>query len=156
MMPKITIGFLADYPDSIPTLAKWFREQWPDYFADMTQAEMEQDFLEDAGRDRLPVRLVAFVVGKLAGTIVLREPGNVALAEFRPELGGLFVVASCRGQGIGTELVRAGMKVARDQGYERVFATTVTAVGILESLGWEYIKTVTYEDGPQRLYQCKL
>lgn len=156
MMPKITIAFLADYPDSIPTLAKWFREQWPDYFADMTLAEMEQDFLEDASYDRLPIRLVAFASGELAGTVVLREPGNEAIAEFRPELGGLYVVAACRGQGIGTELVRAGMKVARDLGYETVFATTVTAVGILESLGWEYIKTATYEDGPQRLYQCKL
>ncbi|MBX3056235.1 MAG: GNAT family N-acetyltransferase [Anaerolineae bacterium] len=156
MMPKITIAFLADYPDTVSTLAQWFRAQWPDYFADMTQAEMEQDFLEDASYDRLPIRLVAFAAGELAGTIVLREPGNEAIAEFRPELGGLYVVASHRGQGIGTELVLAGMKVARDLEYETVFATTVTAVGILESLGWEYIKTATYEDGPQRLYQCKL
>lgn len=156
MMHKITIGFLADYPDTVSTLAKWFRAQWPDYFADMTLAEMEQDFLEDASYDRLPLRLVAFAAGELAGTVVLREPGNEAIAEFQPELGGLFVVATCRGQGIGTELVRAGMNLARDLGYARVFATTVTAVGILESLGWEFIKTVRYEDGPQRLYGRKL
>jgi hypothetical protein len=29
----ITIGFLADYLDTIPTLVKWFRDQWPDYYA---------------------------------------------------------------------------------------------------------------------------
>lgn len=150
------IAFLADYPDTVSTLAQWFRAQWPDYFADMTQAEMEQDFLEDASYGRLPIRLVAFAAGELAGTIVLREPGNEAIAEFRPELGGLYVVATCRGQGIGTELVRAGMNLARDQGYTAVYATTTAAAGILESLGWEFIKTVTYEDGPQRLYGRKL
>ncbi|MCL4263448.1 MAG: GNAT family N-acetyltransferase [Anaerolineae bacterium] len=156
MMPKITIGFLADHPDTVATLAKWFRDQWPDYFADMSQEEMEQDFLSDACRDRLPARLVAFASGELAGTIVLREGGTETLPEFQPELGGLYVGASHRGQGIGTELVRAGMKLARDQGYETVFATTVAAAGILEHSGWEFIQTVMHQDGQTLLYRCKL
>ena len=152
----ITIGFLADYSDTIPTLAKWFRSQWPDYFADWSQAKMEADFLEDASRDRLPTRLVAFASAELAGTIILREMGNEALAEFQPELGGLYVVASHRDHGIGSELVRAGMKVAHDLGYETVYATTSTAAGILERLGWEFVKTAVYQDGEHSLYRCNL
>jgi RimJ/RimL family protein N-acetyltransferase len=152
----ITIGFLADHPDTVPALAKWFRDQWPDYYADWSQAEMEQDFLEDTSRDRLPIRLVAFETNELAGTIVLREQGSASLPEFQPELGGLYVLESHRGRGIGTELVRAGMKLALDQGYETVHATTVVAAGILERLGWEFIKTVIHDDGQLALYRCKL
>ena len=152
----ITIGFLADYPDTIPTLAKWFRDQWPDYHADMSQEEMEQDFLEDASRDRLPIRLVAFESNELAGTIILRKNGTETLPEFQPELGGLYVVASHRGNGIATELVRAGMQLARNQGYESVFATTVAAAGILERLGWKFLQTVVYQEGPTALYRCNL
>jgi RimJ/RimL family protein N-acetyltransferase len=152
----ITIGFLADYPETVPTLAKWFRAQWPDYYADMSQEEMEQDFLSDASRDRLPVRLIAFESSELAGTIVLRERGSETLPEFEPELGGLYVVESQRDHGVGTELVRAGMKLAHDQGYETVYATTVVAAGILERLGWEFIDTVIHQDGPLALYRCKL
>ena len=152
----ITIDFLADYLDAIPTLVKWFRDQWPDYYANWSQAEMEQDFLEDAARDRLPIRLVAFESSELAGTIVLREGGSETLPEFQPELGGLYVVESYRGHGIATELVRAGMKLALDQGYEAVYATTVAAAGILERLGWEFIETVTHQDGQLALYRCKL
>ena len=152
----ITIGFLADYLDTIPTLAKWFRDQWPDYHADMSQEEMEQDFLEDASRDRLPIRLVAFESNELAGTIILREHGSETLPEFQPELGGLYVVASHRGHGVASELVRAGMQVALDQGYETVYATTVAAAGILERLGWEFLQTVMYQDGSTGLYRCKL
>ena len=151
-----TIAFLADYLDSIPILAKWFRDQWPDYHADMSNEEMEQDFLEDASRDRLPIRLVAFEANELVGTIILRENGTEMPPEFQPELGGLYVVESHRGHGIGTELVRAGMKLALDQGYETVYATTVAAAGILERLGWELVKTVIHQDGPLRLYRCKL
>ena len=113
----ITINFLADYLDTIPTLTKWFRDQWPDYYADMSQ----------------------------------EEP-----TEFQPELGGLYVDASQRGQGIGTELIRAGMKLAHDQGYATVYATTVAAAGILERLGWVFVKTVIHEDGALSLYRCKL
>jgi RimJ/RimL family protein N-acetyltransferase len=152
----ITIGFLADHPDTTPTLAKWFREQWSDYYADWSQAEMEQDFLSDASRDRLPSRLVAFDADELAGTIVLREQGSHTLPEFRPELGGLYVVESHRGHGIGTELVRAGMNLARDLRYETVSATTVAAAGILERLGWQFIKIVIHGDERLSLYQCKL
>lgn len=151
----ITIAFLADYPDTIPTLAKWFRAQWSEYYADWTQAEMEQDFLEDTSRDRLPSRLVAFESNELAGTIILREQNHTA-PEVQPELGGLYVVESHRGHGIGTELVRAGMKLARDLGIETVYATTVSAAGILERLGWEFIKTVNHDDGQLALYRCKL
>jgi len=152
----ITIGFLADYLDTIPTLAKWFRDQWPDYHADMSQEEMEQDFLEDASRDRLPIRLVAFESNELAGTIILRENGTETLPEFQPELGGLYVVAPQRGHGTATELVRAGMQVALDQGYKTVYATTVAAAGILERLGWEFLQTVMHQDGQTALYRCKL
>jgi RimJ/RimL family protein N-acetyltransferase len=152
----IMIGFLADNLDPIPTLAKWFRAQWPDYYSAMSQEEMEQDFLEDASRDRLPIRLLAFESSELAGTIVLRENGTEMLPEFQPELGGLYVVESHRNHGIATELIRAGMQVAHQQGYETVFATTVAAAGILERSGWEFIKTVVHQDGPKALYRCEL
>ena len=152
----ISIRFLADYPDTISTLVKWFRAQWPDYHAAMSDEEMEQDFLADASRDRLPIRLIAFESNELAGTIILRENNPEMPSEFQPELGGLYVVSSHRGHGIATELVRAGMQLAREQGYEAVFATTVAAAGILERLGWEFLQTVMYQDGPTGLYQCKL
>jgi N-acetylglutamate synthase-like GNAT family acetyltransferase len=152
----ITIGFLADYSDTIPTLAKWFREQWPGYFGDWSQEEMAADFLEDCSRERLPIRLVAFVSGELAGTIVLREDGNEALQEYQPEFGGLYGDGVQRGVGVGSELVAAGMAVARELGFEVVYATTVNAKGILERQGWEFIKTAVKEDGELSLYRCDL
>jgi RimJ/RimL family protein N-acetyltransferase len=113
------------------------------------------DFLSDAARDHLPSRLVAFESGELVGTIVLREQGSASLPEFRPELGGLFVVDSQRGHGIGSELVRAGMQLALDLGYEMVFATTVAAAGILERLGWEFIITIAHHDQQISVYRYK-
>lgn len=152
----IRIDFLADHLDVIPILAQWFRAQWPDYFADWSQADMEQDFLIDARREGLPIRLVAFEGNQLVGTIILREPGNEALADFHPELGGLYVLETQRGRRFGSQLVQAGMNLARQQGFESVYATTTAAAGILKRLGWQYIKSVVQSDGEFSLYQCKL
>src|SRR5512140_1129974 len=112
----ITIGFLADYPETITTLLKWFRNQWAEYYADRSDEMMEQGFRSEANTDRVPVRLVAFDAEELAGTIVLREDGTGMPPEFQPELGGLFVVEAHRGHGIATALVRAGMELARSMG----------------------------------------
>jgi N-acetylglutamate synthase-like GNAT family acetyltransferase len=61
-----------------------------------------------------------------------------------------------RGLGVGSELVAAGMAVARELGFEVVYATTVNAKGILERQGWEFIKTAVKEDGELSLYRCDL
>ncbi|MCB0075584.1 MAG: hypothetical protein KDE20_29220, partial [Caldilineaceae bacterium] len=69
----IEIAFLADHLEAIPTLTRWFRAQWPDYYAERTAADIAQDFYAEAQREGLPVRLVALSDGQLAGTITLRE-----------------------------------------------------------------------------------
>lgn len=152
----IEIAYLVDYPEAIPTLARWFRAQWPEYYAGRTLADIAQDFQSEANRDGLPVRLVAFAGGELAGTIILRERAIHTLPEYQPGLGGLLVAERERGRGIGTALVRAGMNVARDQGYKVVYATTATARGILERLGWKVVQTVFHNDEQLVLYRCDL
>jgi GNAT superfamily N-acetyltransferase len=150
------IAFLADHPETIPTLAGWFRAQWPVYYAERTPEEIAQDFYEEANRDGLPVRLVAFAGGELAGTITLRDQATWTLPEYCPGLGGLLVVGPFRGRGIGTALVSAGMNAARKQGYKKVFATTVNARGILKRLGWEFVQEVAHGDERLLLFCVEL
>ena len=152
----IEIAFLADHLEAIPLLTRWFRAQWPDYYAERTAADIAQDFYAEAQREGLPVRLVALSDGQLAGTITLREEATWTLPEYRPGLGGLLVTEQQRGQGVGTELVRAGMKLALAQGYATIYATTVNARGILERLGWKLVKEVSHGDERLLLYGCDL
>ena len=152
----IEIAFLVDCPEVISTLTQWFRAQWPEYYAGRTLADIAQEFFSEANRDGLPVRLLAFADGDLAGTVTLRDQALQALPEYHPGLGGLLVLERHRGRGIGTKLVRAGMNLAREQGYERVYATTVTASGILERLDWKLVQAVSHRDEQLLLYRCEL
>ncbi len=156
MKPMIEIAFLADYPDAIPTLTRWFLAQWPEYFAERTPADIGEDFSAEANRHGLPVRLVAFSGGELAGTITVRDRAMRILPECQPGLGGLFVVERYRGRGIATELVRAGMILAREQGYERIYAATAAAHGILERLGWHRVRSFSHGDEQLAIYRCEL
>jgi len=150
----IQVAHLADHPETIPTLAEWFRAQWPDYFAGRTLAAIAQDFHGEANRSGLPVRLVAFVDGTLAGTVVLRERAMAVLAAYTPGLGGLFVTAAQRDQGVGTELVRACMDTAGNLGYVHLYAGTANAGGLLARLGWEPVKAIQHGDERLTIYVC--
>lgn len=152
----IEIAYLADHPEEIPILVEWFRAQWPSYYAERALADIAQDFYAEANRTGIPIRLVAFADSELAGTITLREHALWDFPEYQPGLGGLFVAEKQRGRGIGTELVRAGMQVAREQGHEMVFTTTVTARGILEHLGWQRSRVVSHGDEQLNLYRYEL
>ena len=152
----IKIAFLEEYPNVIPVLVLWFRTQWPEYYAERTALDIAQDFYAETNRTDLPVRLVAFLNRELVGTITLREHAIRDLPEYKPGLGGLLVVSPFRNQGVGTALVEAGMKLAREQGYESIYATTVAASGILERLGWRLVQKIWHGDEQLALYRCAL
>ena len=152
----IEIAFLVDHPDAIPTLTQWFRDQWPEYYAARSLEDIAQDFYAEANRDRLPVRLLAFMDGTLAGTVTLRDQALRGFPEYHPGIGGLLVAERHRGQGIGTALVSAGMQLAREQDYGTVYIATVTARGIVEHLGWKLVRAITHDDEQTVIYQCDL
>ena len=82
----IEIAYLADHSETLPTLTGWFRAQWAAYYAERTLADIAQDFRAEANRNGLPVRLVAFADGKLAGTITLRVQATWTLPAYYPGL----------------------------------------------------------------------
>lgn len=145
--------YIQDHPDTIPTLAHWFRAQWPDYYAGRRLDDVEGDFRMWLSRDRLPVGLVAFDAAELVGAIVLRERALETRPELQPGLGGLYVAAPHRGRGIGTELVRAGMAAARALGYEVVYTSTEVAGRILGRLGWERTESVLHHGERLAVYR---
>jgi N-acetylglutamate synthase-like GNAT family acetyltransferase len=115
---------------------------------------VERDFRHEAKRTALPVRLVAFVGGAPAGTIVLRDRALESHREHTPGLGGWYVAEACRGRGVGSALLRAGMVAARELNYKEVYACTGTAGRILERLGWQRVQTVLHAGEPLAIYRC--
>ncbi len=142
----IHIDFLADHPEFVHTLAEWFRIQWAVYYHSQTLEEVAMELSEGANRKHIPIRLLALEDEKLAGTIILRHLADPSDPASSPGLGGLLVHVDFRHRGIGTMLIEAGTRLAAEQGYLEVFATSGPASGILERLGWQQLKMVIHGD----------
>ena len=65
----ITIEFLTDHLDTIPTLTKWFRAQWGNYYANWSDEEMTKDFLEDVSRNSPPPGLLLLIRMRLSAQL---------------------------------------------------------------------------------------
>ena len=152
----IKTALLADHPETIPTLIRWFTAQWGAYYAQFSPAEIVHSFEKEAQRDGLPIRLVAFVDDDLAGTITLREQAIQSHPDYHPGVGGLLVLEQYRKQGVGTALVRASMALAHKQGFQTLYATTIAAKGVLTRLGWQQVSTLVHDEEQLHLYQYEL
>jgi GNAT superfamily N-acetyltransferase len=152
----IQIDFLADHPEFVHTLAKWFYIQWSAYYADQTLEELSMKLSEGVNRKHIPIRLVAIDDGKLAGTIILRHLADPNDPTSSPGLGGLLVHSDYQRMGIGTLLVEAGTRLVSDLGYAEVYATSGPASSILERLDWQQLKTLLHGDEDLGMWRKKI
>jgi hypothetical protein len=135
----VQIGFLAQRPQSIPSLASWFVAEWPEYYGKRTTTDVEQDFRECLNTERLPIGLVAYDGDTPCGVIVLRESAMTDLPQYRP--------------GLGAQLVRAGTSVAKELDHSAVYATTGRAGRIFERSGWQDLGTILHRGQALSLYR---
>ena len=103
--------FLADRVDAIPIIAKWYHDEWGHLVQD-SSIERTRDRIEDyMNRDEIPFILVATNDNDLVGAAQLKHR---EMAEMFPDkehwLGGVYVAASHRGKGYGSQIVEQSLK----------------------------------------------
>lgn len=134
---------LAARPGAIPWLADRFKAEWPDFFADRSTEDIEQDYFRSALEGRgLPVVLVAEADGRVCGTVAIRAQGPETHPG--PWLSSLWVDAPYRARGIGGELTRAMTAEAWRRGLPELFAATATAHRLFRRLGWRELGDFPY------------
>jgi predicted N-acetyltransferase YhbS len=120
----IRIDHLFQHPEHIPLVAGWiYREFWTDKRG-YSVGTFEELLGQAAGRDRIPLSLLALVDGRPAGTVNLIVNDNSLRSELSPWLAALIVVPEFRGQGLGSRLVRELAGEARRLGYRELYLGT--------------------------------
>lgn len=135
----------VDCPDCLPEVAKRINAQW---FADKeghTEAGMLAR-MRMGRRDGIPLGLVAFVDGQLAGTVSLIENDLEERKDLSPWLAGLLVFSEFRGSGVGTALARELIRCARAIGFERLYLYT-DKPEFYERLDWQKHSPVRSDPG---------
>jgi GNAT superfamily N-acetyltransferase len=142
--PGVAIGYLADHPEVLGSLAAGFKTQWAAHFADQPLEAIKMGFANCCREEGLPVALVAMIGQSFAGTASLRQESGTVCPGLGPWLTHLYVEPALRRQGIGTTLIRAVEAEAVRNGLAELHAATTRAAVVFERLGWQLIEVVEY------------
>lgn len=139
-MSGITTGLLVDHAEVLSDLVDLFETEWADWY-NPRGASARADLSERLERNQLPLGIVAFVEGKLAGTCALTVSSG-GLTERSPWLGGLLVEPNLRRQGVGLALLARARAEARRLGFARLHALTAEARDLFVRDGWRLAENV--------------
>lgn len=140
------IEYLANHKAVIPTLARWFYDEWAYLHPDRTYAEVERLIGERAQKDQIPLALVAFEGEELLGTVCLKVHDMDTRLDLTPWLAGLYVAARRRREGIGAALVSAIEREAFNLGVNTLYLYTPESEAFYAKRGWQVKERTEYHN----------
>ena len=133
MTPEITHLFHhAQHTHAVAQMI--YNEFWIDVVDGLTLDFLDAHLQNTDDPSRIPLSLIALVHGQLVGTVNLIENDDSKRMHLRPWLAAMVVAQKFRGQGIGTQLVRALLVEARRLGFATVYFGT-DGPGFYERIG---------------------
>jgi predicted N-acetyltransferase YhbS len=141
------IDHLYRHPHLVEPVARLIYEEfWKERKGGHTVESLTAHLRTATDPERIPLCLVALVDGEFAGTVNLIDNDDAKRAHLHPWLAAMVVAERFRGQGIGTQLVRALLAEAARLGFDRVYFGT-DGPAFYTRLGAELEEQVTAEFG---------
>jgi GNAT superfamily N-acetyltransferase len=133
--PALFLGLLADQPELIAEVGAL---RWRASGSGGTPGPWIESTARDAGRDRLPMTLVAMnLEGRAIGAVTLVEDAGSGCPEGAPWVARLVVRSGERLCGVGRLLVSAAEDLAREHGHDQVWvAADDEDVEFYHHCGW--------------------
>lgn len=118
---SIHLELLKNCQQTIPTLAEWFYEEWLPYDPSLTKEKLIEGLGKRLNDDQLPFVIVALKDGLPIGMISLKDTGAPEFpTDGSPWIGSFYVLPSERNKGLGYELGKVVLTLAKRLGYEQV------------------------------------
>lgn len=135
-MTDIQLGYLADHPDFIPTLAQWLHNEWGYLYPGATLATRTERMKSLMNRERMPLAVTAFDASGPLGTASLVADDMESHPELTPWLASVFVGPEARRRGIGAMLVERIIEECRKLGFPRCYLWTGEEETFYAARGW--------------------
>lgn len=137
------ISPLADIPEAIPTMAKWFYDEWHS-FDGRSIDQITAQLSENLNRHSIPITFVAHQNHEILGTVSLDISDLPEFDSYSPWLASLYVHESHRSKGVASALVSHLKQFALSDGYTPLYLWTPGSISLYERFGWVEISRSTY------------
>ena len=140
----------------MPELRGWLEREWPAWYGAGGRRSAEEDLRAFSATDGLPFGIVALRDRQVCGVAALKAESIPSHAHLRPWVSAGLVKPSLRGRGIGSLLLEALERRARDEGFNSIHCATATAESLLVRRGWSLLERVAHEGQNLGVYRTVL
>lgn len=139
------IDFLAKHPEFVGTLAPLVAEHWKPILVGESVESRTTKLRDHLNYNKFPIAWVAYSGSTVFGTAAIRVHDLAGYEHLTPWLGGVFVVPSYRGRGIGTALCAAVERHAANVfGISTLYLFTLDKQAWYKNLGWQMLEPCTW------------
>lgn len=156
MVEALRIEYLADCPEVLSQLEKWFLQEWAPYYGPDGPGDAVEDLRSSCNRRALPITLIAFRGDELCATGALKAESVETHKHLGPWVAALLVTPKYRRQGIRGKLVEALEHLAKELGFKQLYYGADVTDRYLEGNGWEPLERVSYLTGEGSIYRKTL
>ena len=143
---ELTFALLAEFPEIVPTVARWIFDEWGHERPGSSVEGIAEDISAKLDPMRLPIQVLALSDGCAVGVAILKpHEMKDQFPERTPWLGSLVVARAHRGKGIGSALTRTIEELASSRGFSRLYLQTeLQDGGLYARRGWTTCDRLPY------------
>ena len=138
--------FLADEPQQLPLVAHWYVREWGQLSGMTDEKQAAKRLRKYLHTDQLPLIILAKAQERIVGAAQLKYHEMDIYPDREHWLGGVYVDAPYRAQGMGRQLVEQGLAVAKKLAIDTLYLQTEDhSGGLYTRLGWQPLEQVQYK-----------
>ncbi|WP_200890381.1 GNAT family N-acetyltransferase [Pseudoalteromonas luteoviolacea] len=138
MNKELVFYYLADKPEYLPTVARWYYLQWCEQSGRYTLAQITEKLRNSLSRHALPQVVIAMMGSKLVAAAELKIREMDDYPQYEHWIGGVYVDAQMRGMQIGKRLVSYVVSQAKLAQIKTLYLQTEQLDGgLYRQLGFE-------------------
>jgi GNAT superfamily N-acetyltransferase len=139
-------AFLADRPEALATVARWYFDEWGHKVEGETLVGIELSLKGTLNRSRVPLIVLAIENEEVVGAAQLKFREMDIYPDREHWLGGVFVSPGSRGKHIGSRLCERVVEIAGTLNVQRLnLQTEQLDGGLYAKLGWKPCEQVAYK-----------
>jgi GNAT superfamily N-acetyltransferase len=145
----VLFSLLAEHPEAVDTVATWYFNQWGYQNPEESIDTVRHEVARYDSRDSAPMIVLVYSAGELVGAAELKRHEMPMFPQFEYWIGGVYVEAASRGNGIAKQLVRHVMERARQANIAELYLQTeALRGGIYSELGFKPVERVASKGKP--------